>query len=200
MYKERNTTQSAGESQRCLVHCLMGIALLITLGTALLTASCSANREKFDDGTSPMSADSNLLSNGYPSVAALGEATVKALSDSSADELHKLMVTRQEFRDVIFARTPDSLKAGLPEEQAWQWNLDGSDLAIHRKLEALGGRHLHFVKATVRDTVTVFPGKTTYRNVIITAEKADDGRQVEFRFLNVVAMVGGRCKVVAFHK
>jgi len=200
MMNKSNMAQSAGESQRYLARCLMGIFLLIAVGAALLTESCSANREKFDDGTNPMSRDSGLLSNGYPSLATLGEATVKALNDSSFDELDKLMVTPQEFRDVIFARTPDSLKAGLPVEQAWQWNLDTSELAIHRKLEALGAKHLHFLSATVRDTTTVFPGKTTYRNVMIAAETPDNGKQVQFRFLNVVAMVGGRCKVVAFHK
>jgi hypothetical protein len=178
----------------------MGIVLFTALVAALMTASCSTSRERIDDGTNPLSADSGLLSNSFPSLTALGEATVKALNDSSAEELFKLMVTEHEFRDVIFARTPDSLKAGLPVEQAWSWNVETSGLAISRKLEALGGRHFHFLSASVKDTTTVFPGKTTYRNVMIKAENSENGKQVEFRFLNVVAMVGGRCKVVAFHK
>jgi hypothetical protein len=195
-----NTTQVSGESRGCLACCLMGVLAACLLAAGILSASCSMSRDKFDDGTNPMSADSNLLSSGFPSLAALGEATVKALNDSSADELFKLMVTEREFRDVIFARTPDSLKAGLPVEQAWKWNVSESGLAISRKLIALGGKHLTFLGATVKDTTTVFPGKTTYRNVAITAENKDDGNVIEFRFLNVVAMVGGRCKVVAFHK
>ena len=195
-------TQVSGENQGCLACCLMEILLRMVLiaAIAIAVASCSPNHERANDGTNPMSADSGLLSGGYPSLAALGAATVKALNDSSSDELQKLMVTEQEFRDVIFARTPDSLKAGLPVEQAWNWNVETSDLAIHRKLQSYGGKHLHFLSATVRDTTTVFPGKTTYRNVMIAAEDPDDGKQVQFRFLNVVAMVGGRCKVVAFHK
>ncbi|HEY3294537.1 MAG TPA: hypothetical protein VGL38_03805 [bacterium] len=167
-----------------------------------MSTSCAPSGSTLDDGTNRMSADSSLLSQGYRSLNDLGRAAVQALNDTSADELAQLMVTEPEFRDVIFARTPDSLKAGLPWNEAWLMNVSDSHLAIRRKLESLGGQNLRFIRTFVGDSTatTVFPGKTTYRNVIIVAEKPDDGQQIQFRFMNVVAMVGGRCKVVAFHK
>jgi hypothetical protein len=186
--------------RRRLGRCLMVICLTAALAAALLWDGCAPARAKFDDGTDPHSPDSALLSNGFRSLDELGRATVKALNDSSAEELAKLLVTRDEFRDVIFARTPDSLKAGLTWDHAWFLNAEDDNLAIRRKLDALGGKNLTFVRTTVKDTTTVFPGKTTYRNVIISAVNPANGQPVEFRFLNVVAMVGGRCKAVAFHK
>jgi hypothetical protein len=167
---------------------------------SLLLLSCTVSRTVIDDGTNPLSADSLLLTNGFPSLDALGRAAVQALNDSSESALQGLMVTESEFRDVIFARTPDSLKAGLPCEQAWLFNVSDSRLAIRRKLESFGGKHLRFVKTFVADTTLRYPGKTVFRNVMIVAENPGDGQQVPFRFLNVVGMVGGRCKVVAFHK
>jgi hypothetical protein len=193
-------TRVSGESQECLARCLMGTVFIILLTASFLMISCSLSRNRINDGTDPMSADSGLLSNGFLSLDDLGRATIKALNDSSAEELAALLVTEKEFRDVIFARTPDSLKAGMPVEQAWLWNSADSKVAIERKLDKFGKRDFRFVKAAVQDTTTVFPGKTTYRNVMLTVENRNNGQQIEFRFLNVVAMVGGRCKVVAFHK
>jgi len=198
MIKTSKLTQGAKENPEFLAHSLREMLFLIVIG--LLMISCSESRIRPNDGTDPLSADSSLLAGGFTSLDALGRATVKALNDSSGEGLQKLLVTEQEFRDVIFARMPDSLKAAMPWEHAWLMNTTDSRVAIRRKLDDLGARKLRFVRTEVRDTTTVFTGMTLYRNVIVVAEKPEDGTQMEFRFLNVVAAVGGRCKVVVFHK
>jgi hypothetical protein len=198
----KTMTQVSGESHGCLARCLMGIVLLIAMTAALLATSCSANREKIDDGTNPMSADSGLLSNGFLSLDALGQAAVNGLNHGSYDELRKLMVTKEEFRDVIFPRTPEKLRSGMTWEDGWMRNDFDSESAINRVLGGYGGKNLHFLYTHVRDSTetSVFPGKTTWRDVRIVAEMPGAEKPINLRFLNVVQMVGGRCKVVAFHK
>jgi hypothetical protein len=198
--KSNNAADNLPTRRTFILLCLAGILILILITSALMLTSCSIHRDKINDGTDPLSVDSSLLSNGFTSLDALGKATIKALNDSSAEALYKILVTEDEFRYAVFARTPDSLKAGLPWDVAWKWNISESEAAINRKLTRFGKKDLEFVGTEVNDKTTVFPGKTTYIDVRINAYDPQKGEAINLRFLDVVAMIGGHCKVVVFHK
>ena len=187
--------QGAERNPSTIAHCLMGALCLLFVAAAISMPACHRQAAGIDySKPCPLSAS-------YSSLDDLGRATVKALNDNNANELEALMVTEQEYRDVIWPRNwyaghqPDP--KGFTWQDAWQSNAASVDGAIQRVLSEFGGERLVFQKTIVADTTIVLPQKTIYRDVRISVTAPD--REQQFRFLNVVQEVEGRFKVVAFH-
>ena len=174
---------------RVLAHCSRVIVLMT--GAAGLLLSCH---------TGPRiqtTEHAGLSGKSYSSLKKLALATVAALNDSSKAQLSVLQVSFDEYRDAVWSRVPDERHANMPIELAWEWVERDSRVAISRTLSDLGGRKLRFLRVYVLDGVQEFPLIRIHRDVRIVATDKY-GETHEFKFLNVVAEIDGRFKVVAF--
>lgn len=174
---------------RVLAHCSRVIALMT--GAAGLLLSCH---------TGPRATTTELprlRGKSYATLEKLAKATIKALNDSSKVKLNELRVSREEYEHVTWVRVPSELHTNVTVDMAWEWVERDSKVAIRRALNDLGGKGLRFDSLYVLDGVMEYPLIRIHRDVrIVATDRA--GEVHDFKFLNVVAEVESRFKVLAF--
>lgn len=176
----------------------MKIILSVSL-LFILLYGCGGG-EKSPQQTAPQTAQSKEppLPHMQPSMEALAATVVQALADSNVDLLYDLVVTKDEYRDVVWANLDPKEINGLPMEDAWLWNARDIDKAVGRFSSDYAHQDMQLIRVSppretrVRNEIKVHRG-----NWIEVAVR--DQPEETWRLLNVVLEYKGWYKVIAYN-
>jgi hypothetical protein len=133
-----------------------------------------------------------------PSMEALAAAVVQALADSNVDLLYNLVVTKDEYRDIVWANLDPKEINGLPMEEVWSWNARDIDKAIGRYSGEYAHKDMQLVRVNppretrIRNEIKVHRGN--WIDVALRGEPEET-----WRLLNVVLEYEGWFKVIAYN-
>ncbi len=168
------------------------LVLLCAVALSVCLTSC-AREPEFQIA----SADTPL-SNTYGSPEALARAVLDALADSSRSALEKLQVNEQEYFNSIWLNLDSRELTGFPAEKAWGMVQRDASKSIDRALYDWGGRQLKLKKVYVVHETREFERIRIIRGLGMDVEDESGNVQTISKFMNVVAEMNGRYKVVAF--
>lgn len=84
------------------------------------------------------------LTGGFASATALAEALVDCVHRSDFQRLRDLMITYEEFRDILWPEFPQSRPAtNVRAEDAWEFHFRSSITGARRMVDDWGGRDVH---------------------------------------------------------
>jgi hypothetical protein len=135
--------------------------------------------------------------NTYGSLDDLARATIKAVEDSNETALRELLVSENEFRNVIWINMDAGEVNGITVEKAYGWNVRDAQKAVNRLLYDWGGKPYKLVKAEVLKETRRFERLSVLRGVVITVRDSK-GELQQWNLLNVVVEMNGRYKAIAF--
>lgn len=136
------------------------------------------------------------LANSFPSAGRLAEAALAALEAGDRQELERMMVTRDEYENLLWDQLPES--HSLPLDYVWMLNQKNSSRALDRAIENLQGVHFDLMDVTFREPVEEYDGFRIHIGARTLVRRSSDGAQGEIPLLDVMVERGGRWKLLNF--
>jgi hypothetical protein len=157
---------------------------LLGMGLILLIFGCSGVQTE-----SP-------LRNARTSPEALAEAALGAVSANEDGALASLMITREEYEDLLWPALPD--RNQMPFDFAWSLTGPRSRKARAEVLGEFGGLALELVSVDLGQDIEKYPEFTLYRDARMTVRRLDTGQEGRFPLMDVLVDMGGAWKFLNF--
>ena len=139
---------------------------------------------------------SSPLTNARTSPEALAEAALEALAGRDEDALLALMVTRQEYEEILWPSLPD--RNHVPFDFVWSLTGPRSRKARREALGDLGGIPLELVSVELGEKVEAYQEFTLYQDARMRVRWSDTGREGLIPLMDVIVEMGGGWKFLNF--
>ena len=157
--------------------------LVLTLVMALTSlAACSD------------AAANSPLENARSSKEAVARALLEAVEDRDTAAIRALVVTREEYEELIWPELPD--RDQMPFDFAWSLNRAGSRKGIAELVDRLGGAPLALESFHFDEDPEVYAGFTLHRGARVLARRGDTGAIGRVPSLDVLVEYGGGWKLM----
>ncbi|MCB1060223.1 MAG: hypothetical protein KDB65_08325 [Calditrichaeota bacterium] len=168
----------------------------------LLLAGCG-NKEKKTESAVPPTEQSERskeppLPYMQPTLRDLAAAVVEAVADSNVDLLYNMMVTKDEYRDYVWANLDTVEVRGLTVDEVWGWNARDSDKAIGRMVGDYAHKEIQFTRLDPPRDIRTRGNIKVYRGNWIHVQPRDEQEEATWRMINVVMEYQGWFKVITY--
>ena len=158
-----------------LVGRLAGLVLVL-LGLALLAGGCGSAEGRPVDGAG--------LGHAHRSPEAMARGVLAAIEADDREALERLLVTREEHRDLLWEQLPES--GYMQFGEARLMNERNTDEAIRDALRAYGGRSFELVEIRFTGEAEVYDDFTLRRGARMRVRDESGGEIGELLVLDVV--------------
>ncbi|MCB9357839.1 MAG: hypothetical protein H6508_08390 [Calditrichaeota bacterium] len=165
---------------------LLSISLLLAL-----LFGCSTEKKPGQSKEPP-------LPHMQPSMQALAATVVQAVADSNVDLLYDLVVTKDEYRDVVWVNLDSVEIRGLLLEEVWGWNARDSDKAIARMVGDFAHKEFQMMRLDPPRDTRVRNEIKVHRGNWIHIQERDAPEEDTWRMINVVLEYQGWFKVITY--
>ena len=141
-------------------------------------------------------ARSSPLSHARTSPEALARAALDALEAENEEALKSLMITREEYLDLLWPSLPD--QEYVPFDFVWSITGPRSRKARRQALQDLGGLPLELVKVDLGDEVEAYDAFTLYKEARMTVRRTDTGAESVIPLMDVLVEMDGAWKFLNF--
>lgn len=146
-------------------------------------------------GCTDMAADSPLK-NARASPEALARAALEALSASDSTALADLMVSREEYLELLWPSLPD--RNHVPFEFVWSLTGPRSRKARREALGELGGVPLELIRVDLGEKIEAYEEFTLYQEARMYVRRLDTGQEGPIALMDVVVQMRGGWKFLNF--
>lgn len=182
-------------SPQSVLHCLpvTPAALLLILATLLTIISCEYKRPEIiyaEPASTP-------LTNSFTSLDDLAQAFLTAIADSSTEDMYKLCVTEDEYKNIIWRRLSEHKQQMIPLDDAWEWVVRDNDKVVRRWLQDYGKMKFRLIdfhpegRTFKEDSMTVF-------QTLMTVED-EYGDTYDWKVMNRVVNINDTYKVIVYN-
>jgi hypothetical protein len=136
------------------------------------------------------------MSHARTSPEALARAALDALEAEDEEALKSLMITREEYLDLLWPSLPD--REYVPFDFVWSITGPRSRKARRQALQELGGLPLELVKVDLGDDVEVYDDFTLHQEARMTVRRTDTGAERVIPLMDVLVEMEGGWKFLNF--
>lgn len=127
---------------------------------------------------------------------ALARAALDAISADDPDPLNALLITRDEYHDLLWPVLPDSQYT--PFEFIWGMTAPRSRKARRATMDEYGGTPLELVRVELGDDVEAYDELTIYRDCRMWVRRTDTGEEGVLPLMDTLIEMGGGWKFLNF--
>lgn len=165
---------------RSVSPALVMIATLAVGAAALVGAGCADV------------AQARAMAHARESPEAVARAVLDAIERRDEVELRRLLVTREEHRELLWPHLPE--RETLPFEYVRELNMHNTTEGIDEALRTYGGDELEFVRIEFRGEPEHYESFTVHRGARVWVRRASDGEEGYIETLDVLVEWSGRWK------
>lgn len=126
------------------------------------------------------------------------EAVLAGLEERDQAALEKLLVTREEHRNLLWGELPE--RTYMSFEVARELNERNTRKGLTRALDRYGGRSFELLEIEFTDPPEVYETFTLHFGPRVRVRRTSDGREGELPILDVVLERDGRWKLMNFEE
>lgn len=142
-------------------------------------------------------ADTGPLRHARPDAEALARSVLDGLEDRDREALERLLVTREEHRELLWDALPESRT--YPFAYVRRLTERSTGKGLDRALTRLGGRRLELVDLSFRKKREAYDRFTLHRGAVMTVRRPETGETEVLEILDVfVEWRGGRWKLMDY--
>jgi hypothetical protein len=161
---------------------LRGLLLVSALAAAI--AGCSDR------------ATGSPLAEARRSPEALAEAALEAIGAGDEDALHALMITREEYENLLWPVLPD--REQMPFEFVWSITAPRSRKARREAIREYGDLPLELVRVELGDDVEAYDEFVLYRDSRMVVRRSDTGTEGVLPLMDTLIEMDGGWKFMNF--
>lgn len=160
------------------------LATLLAALSLVALAACADADDRPVDGAG--------LTHAHRSPEAMARAVLAGVAASDREALERLLVTREEHRDLLWERLPESGYMTLADARSLSER--NTDEALRDLLRTHGGTSFEVVEISFTGEPEVYDGFTLHRGARLQVREEESGRVGTLPVLNVVLEKGGLWK------
>lgn len=171
------------------MHPLSTLARTFVMAVAILSTGLAAS------ACSDLAADSPLA-HARTTPETLAEAGLEALTAGDEDALNRLLLSRDEYRDIVWPLLPDGEYVDF--DFVWGMSAPRNRKALRNLVSDYQTIAMELVSVDLGDEIEEYEGLTLYKEARMTVRRTDTGAEGILPMMDVLVHMGGGWKFMNF--